>query len=102
MTFTPTLDALCQVNLDGVVTLDGGQTAHVQYGIGEHVAGGDRSVDPNELTTVAAQPATEATIQRTRLVPVTAGTQYTFEPRVTNAVGTGTIYFNMAFVCYGK
>ena len=107
LTFAPTQDAQCQVELDGVYVGNASGSAYVQYGIGEHTSSGDQSVDSSQLTTVAGDnggPNTdnEAQISRIRVVPVVAGNQYTFEPWVTNSTGTtGVLYYDLSYVCFG-
>jgi hypothetical protein len=89
MTFTPSQNAVCQVNTD--LAINGGS---IQYGIGEYTAASEnQSVDETGvmMTTNGA---------RSRLVNVTAGTTYTFEIWVQSS-GTGTAFFDEDYICYG-
>jgi len=106
LTFVPTENAECQVEIDGVYVGNASSSAYVQYGIGEHTSSADQSVDSSELTTVAGDnggPNTddEAQVSRVRVIPVVAGNQYTFEPWVTNATGiTGVLYYDLSYICF--
>lgn len=81
-------------------------SAYVQYGIGEHTSSGDQSVDTSKLTSVAGDnggPNTdnEAQLSRVRFIPVTAGSQYTFEPWISTTTGTtGVLYYDLSYLCF--
>ena len=105
MRFTPARSGACLVNLDGQIVSDNNGTANVQYGIAKSTASGNQNEDNNQITVTEGKLGggtdNAGAISRSRLVPVLAGTTYTFEPWV-HASDTGTAYFNMTYLCFAS
>lgn len=110
MTFTPSQNAVCQVSLDGSIETGNGGAGDA-YGVAEHTSAGDEQADDsNVLTTPGDYAGTgggsenAASLSRSRIIPVQAGTTYTFEmwiePTFVGANGGGTASFNMDYVCF--
>jgi hypothetical protein len=106
VTFTPAADATCMVSTDlalygdpmGTVEADLDQ---VSYGIAVEVEEESQQVDQNGVTSTPNATG-EQTVSRTRLIPVQAGIEYTFQPWVTShATSTGSAYWDLAFACFG-
>jgi hypothetical protein len=108
MTFTAAENGYCQVNFDGQVSSDQADGAFVQYGVAQFSDSTNTIVDNNDLTSTPGPFGSgsigdynAATISRSFITPVTADTEYTFEPWIEpSGDDAGTFYFNENFVCW--
>lgn len=112
LSFTPTVNAVCQVNLQetlfgyetgSLATETGPGYLAVGYGIGERVEGTDTKASDENGVGATPNTLSVATVSRSRLIPVEAGKTYAFEPWIKSYDNTtGRSYWDLDYVCFGS
>lgn len=107
LTFTPKVDAICQVDgslgfVGEPMAKEAGLLDGVLYGIGLRTEGVDSIASDENRVGVTPNYLSMATMHRTRLIPVKAGVEYVFEPYIlSEGESTGTLYWDASYVCFG-
>lgn len=102
LVFTPSVDAVCRVSMDGGIISNGGEPdAKLTYGLADHTSSGNHVFGETLLSTTTGSFNTDkaATLARTSNLVVEAGIEYALKDQFSNISSSGTAYVNETYVC---